>query len=66
MLDPKEIYSRKNKVLYDSLGNEVLKFTEHTVDTSNLTGDLVDNMNKFISCYPNRIEIIEKQQLTLF
>jgi len=66
MLNPEITYHRKNKILYDSSGNDVVKFKEITADAENLTGVLVENMNKYIACYPERIEIIEKQQLTLF
>jgi len=65
MLNPNQIYHRKNKILYDSSGKEIVKFKEITVDAENLTGVLVENMNKYIACYPERIEIIEKQTINL-
>lgn len=70
MLNPEETYHRKKDILYDSQGVEVLKFLEHTVDSADLTGDLVNNMNMFIKCYPERVEFLDQKkenvQLNLF
>lgn len=62
MLDPTENYTRKNQILYDSLGRKVLKFKESTPDRNDLTGELIENINMFIKCYPERVEFIETKQ----
>lgn len=69
MLNPDQMYYRKNQILYDESGNQVLKFVDKMPDGENFTGELVENMNKYIIRYPERIEIITnpiKEQLTLF
>lgn len=69
MLDVTKTYHRKNQILYDESGTEILKFLEKTTDRNDLTGELIKNMNNYIRCYPERIHIIEKQknvQLNLF
>lgn len=69
MLNPDQTYYRKKQILYDLQGNQVLKFVDKMPDMENTTGDLVENMNKYINRYPERIEIITnpiKEQLTLF
>ncbi|APZ82923.1 hypothetical protein [Flavobacterium phage FL-1] len=69
MLDLKETYHRKKDILYDSKNNPIIKFEQHTADCENLTGNLVHNMNNYIRCYPDRVEILEKKengQLNLF
>ncbi len=67
MLNPEEIYSRKKEILYDSKGNAIVKFIGSTSDAKDLTGTLVENMNRYITTYPDRIEVLEsKNQLTLF
>ncbi len=69
MLNPNQTYHRKKQILYDESGNQIVKFIGITTDADNLTGDLVDNMNKYIECYPDRIEVLEKKenvQLNLF
>jgi len=70
MLNPKQTYHRKKGILYDEFGTKILKFTDITTDADNLTGDLVVNINNYISRYPDRIEIIEEKkenvQLNLF
>lgn len=69
MLNPLQTYYRKNQILYDLQGNQVLKFVDIMPDMGNTTRDLVENMNKYIERYPERIEIITnpiKEQLTLF
>lgn len=68
-LKPWQHYNRKNQILYDESGTEILKFLDKTPDRNNLTGDLIVNMNNYIRCYPERIEIIEPKknvQLNLF
>lgn len=69
ILNPNQTYHRKKGILYDESGTEILKFTDITTDAENLTGDLVENMNNYIRCYPDRVEIIEQKtnvQLNLF
>lgn len=70
MLTNTETYSRKNDILYDSKGNKILKFLQHTVDTEKITADLFDNLNNFINKFPERVEIFNDEssemQLTLF
>lgn len=69
MLNSEQTYYRKNQILYDESGNQVLKFIDKMPDGENFIGDLIENMNKYIKCYPERIEIITnpiKEQLTLF
>lgn len=69
MLNPSQTYHRKKGILYDESGTQILKFTDIKTDVSNLTGDLVENMNNYINRYPDRIEIItikENVQLNLF
>lgn len=71
MLDPDQNYIRKSQVLYDSSGKSILKFIEKTPDRNDLTGELVKNMNSFIKCYPERVEIFKQEenlnvQLNLF
>lgn len=69
MLNPLQTYYRKKQILYDLEVNQVLKFVDKMPDMGNTTGDLVENMNKYIERYPERIEIITnpiKEQLTLF
>lgn len=69
MLNPSQTYHRRKGIIYDESGTQILKFTEITNDSNNLTGDLVKNMNNYIHCYPNRIEIIQNKkyvQLNLF
>lgn len=59
MLNPLQTYYRKNQILYDELSNQVLKFVDKMPDGENFTGDLIENMNKYINRYPERIEIIK-------
>lgn len=69
LLNPSQKYKRKNNIIYDESGNQVLKFTQNTNDHDYVTGQLVENMNKYIRCYPDRVEIItikENVQLNLF
>lgn len=69
MLNPNQTYHRKKQILYDESGNQILKFKDNAADAENLTGKLVENMNNYIRCYPDRIEILEKKenvQLNLF
>lgn len=70
MLNPEEIYYRKKNILYNSKNKAVVKFSESSADVGNLTGNLVENMNNYIRCYPERIEIFSMEssetQLTLF
>lgn len=69
MLNSTQTYHRKKQILYDESGNQIVKFIGITADADNLIGDLVDNMNKYIECYPDRIEVLEKKenvQLNLF
>ena len=68
MLNPNKTYHRKKQILYDEDGNQILKFKDTMPDGSGFTGDLVINMNKYISRYPERIEVLEKEnvQLNLF
>lgn len=68
MLDITQTYHRKNQILYDSDNNEILKFRDKMPDGKDFSGKLVENMNNYIRCYPERIEKIEKKnvQLNLF
>lgn len=69
MLNPTQTYHRKKQILYDESGNQILKFLDNAADTTGLTGKLVKNMNRFIECYPDRVEIIKQEtnnQLNLF
>lgn len=70
MLNPEQTYSRKNQILYDSDGKAVLKFVDKGPNCEKITGVLIENVNKYINRYPERIEIInqepENEQLTLF
>ena len=68
MLNPNKTYHRKNQILYDEYGNQILKFKDNMPDGSGFTADLVINMNKYLSRYPERIEVLEKEnvQLNLF
>lgn len=69
MLNPSKNYHRQNQILYGESGTEIIKFLDKTPDRNDLTGDLIVNMNNYIRCYPERIEIIEPKnnvQLNLF
>lgn len=70
MLNPSQKYKRKNNIIYDELGNQVLKFKQNTNDHDFVTGQRVENMNNYIRCYPDRVEILEVKkenvQLNLF
>lgn len=67
MLNPSKTYHRKKSIIYDESGNQILKFTDFTNDATGLTGNLVENMNNYIRCYSERVEIIkENVQLNLF
>lgn len=70
ILNPEETYHRKNHILYDSQGNKIVQFDQKSADADNLTGDLVVNMNTYIKCYPERVEIFDQKkenvQLNLF
>lgn len=71
ILNPNQTYYRKNHILYDENGNAIIKFEQKTADVSGLTGKLVENMNNYIRCYPERVEILEQKpksdvQLNLF
>lgn len=69
MLKPSKTYHRKYQILYHESGIEILKFLDKTPDRNDLTRDLIVNMNNYIRCYPERIEIIEPKknvQLNLF
>lgn len=69
-LNPSQKYKRKNNIIYDELGNQVLKFKQNTNDHDFVTGQFVENMNTYIRCYPDRVEILEVKkenvQLNLF
>lgn len=62
MLNPEQVYHRKKDILYDESGTAILKFIGNTNNAENLTGNLVENMNKYIMCYPERIEVIESKK----
>lgn len=65
MLNPEKVYHRKKDILYDESGEAVLKFIENkTADVDGLTGNLVENMNNYIRCYPDRVEVIESKKQT--
>jgi hypothetical protein len=64
MLNPEQIYHRKKDVLYNESGAAVLKFIGDTNNAENLTGNLVENMNNYIRCYPERVEVIEIKKQT--
>lgn len=65
MLNPLQTYHRKKDILYNESGEAVLKFLENkTADVSGLTGKLVENMNNYIRCYPERVEVIESKKQT--
>lgn len=70
VLNPQEIYNRKNKVLYNSTGNQILKFIDKTPDLENITGIFIENINNYIKAYPDRVEIFSNEisdpQLKLF
>ena len=69
MLDFNKTYYRKNQILYDEENNEILKFRDKMPDGKDFAGKLVENMNNYIRCYPERIEKIEPKknvQLNLF
>lgn len=66
MLNPNKRYYRLKQILYDEDGNQILKFKDNMPDGSGYTADLVINMNKYISRYPERIEVLENVQLNLF
>jgi len=68
MLNPNKTYHRKKQILHDEDGNQILKFKDNMPDGSDYTADLVINMNKYILRYPERIEVLEKEnvQLNLF
>lgn len=62
ILNPKETYYRNKNILYDSKNNAVIEFQQKTADTENLTGILVENMNTYIRCYPERVEILKQKE----
>lgn len=64
MLNPHKIYHRKKDILYDESGTAILKFIGSTNNAENLTGDLVENMNNYIRCYPERVEVFESKKQT--
>lgn len=64
MLNSSQTYHRKKQILYDESGNQILKFKDITSDAENLTGRLVENMNNFIRCYPDKVEIINEKKQT--
>lgn len=70
MLNPNKTYHRKNQILYDESGAQILKFLDKMPDGNNFSGDLILNMNNYIKRYPERIEILETKkenvQLNLF
>lgn len=66
MLNPNKSYHRKKQMLYDENGNQILKFLDKMPDKNSLTGDLIANMNNYIKCYPERVEIKNNVQLNLF
>lgn len=66
MLNPNKTYHRKKQILYDESGNQILKFLDKMPDRTGFTGDLIANMNNYIKCYPERVEIKNNVQLNLF
>lgn len=62
ILDITKTYHRKNQILYDEDNNEILKFRDKMPDGKDFSGKLVENMNNYIRCYPERIEKIEPKQ----
>lgn len=66
MLNPSKTYNRKKQILYDEYGNPILKFRDKMPDRNGFTGDLIANMNNYIKCYPERVEIKNNVQLNLF
>ena len=64
MLDVNKIYHRKKDILYDESGAAIVKFIGNTNNAENLTGNLVENMNNYIRCYPERVEVIESKKET--
>lgn len=62
MLNPEKVYHRKKDILYDESGAAIVKFIGNTNNAENLTGDLVENMNNYIRCYPERVEVIESKK----
>lgn len=66
MLNQNKNYHRKKQILYDQDGNPILKFLDKMPDRNGFTGDLIVNMNNYIKCYPERVEIKNNVQLNLF
>jgi hypothetical protein len=66
MLNPNKTYHRKKQILYDEDGTPILKFRDKMPDSNGFTGDLIANMNNYIKCYPERVEIKNNVQLNLF
>lgn len=66
MLNQNKTYHRKKQILYDEDGNPILKFTDTEKDIENISGEYLNNLNKSIKLYPERIEIKNNVQLNLF
>lgn len=66
MLKPSKTYHRKKQILYDESGNKILKFKDIEKDIKNISGESLNNLNRFIKLYPERIEIKNNVQLNLF
>lgn len=64
MLNPEKVYHRKKDILYDESGTAIVKFIGNTNNAENLTGNLVENMNNYIRCYPERVDVIESKKQT--
>lgn len=64
MLNPEKVYHRKKDILYDESGAAIVKFIGNTNNAEKLTGNLVENMNNYIRCYPERVEVIESKKGT--
>lgn len=46
--------------------NPILKFRDKMPDRNGFTGDLIANINNYIKCYTERVEIKNNVQLNLF
>lgn len=66
MLNPSQTYHRKKQILYDESGNDILKFKDIEKDIENISGESLNNLNRYIKLYPERVEIKNNVQLNLF
>ncbi|OHT44443.1 hypothetical protein B0A71_12840 [Flavobacterium tructae] len=62
ILFPTKVYSRKNSIVYDEQGIEVLKFNSYLPDFAKLSVDTINYMNRYYLISPEKFEVLNQEE----